>query len=228
EMLGGLTETVIPRNTPIPAIKAREFTTAQDNQSAMSIHVLQGERSLAKDCRSLARFSLSGIPAGPAGSARIRLLFNVDENGLLSVSAQEQQTGQQVQVACDRAHSFDRGELRQLLEASEQNLDQDQQQKRHIQAEVDARQLLQSLASALASSGNDLLNTDERTEIEAQMADLEHQIAEANLPGMRRLTAELSEHTDFFAQRRMNQAAQSMLQGRNIDEVAAPSALEPK
>jgi molecular chaperone HscA len=176
ETMGGLVERIVARNTPIPAAKAQEFTTYQDGQSAMAIHVVQGERELVDQCRSLARFELRGIPRMTAGAARIQVTFAVDADGLLTVSAREQTTGIEQNVAVKPSYGLSEDETAAMLYDALRHGAADMRQRVLTEARVEAKRVLGALASALAADG-DLLIDDERRAIEQQMARVERAIA---------------------------------------------------
>src|SRR5262249_51634028 len=160
-----IVEKVIPRNTPIPVSVAQEFTTYQDGQSAMAIHVVQGERELAPDCRSLARFELRGIPPMTAGAARIRMTFSVDADGLLTVSAEEKTTGVVQRVEVKPTYGLDEDELADMIYDSLEHAEDDMARRLLQESRVEAQRLVQALDSALVSDG-DLLDADERSALD--------------------------------------------------------------
>ena len=219
ETMGGLVERVIPRNSTIPVARAQEFTTFKDGQTAMSIHVLQGERDLVSDCRSLARFELRGIPPMVAGAARIRVTFQVDADGLLSVTAREQSKGVEAAVSVKPSYGLSDDEIAQMLADSVAQADSDARARMLREQQVDARQLVESVQAALAADG-DLLDADERKRVdECLQAAIAAQDAQ-DVDTVKAATEALSAATDDFAARRMDRSIRAALAGRKLDEIA--------
>lgn len=218
ETMGGLVERIIPRNTAIPVAMAQDFTTFKDGQSAMSFHVVQGERDLVEDCRSLAKFSLRGIPSMVAGAARIRVTFQVDADGLLSVTAREQTTGVEASVQVKPSYGLSDGEILKMLQDSHGHAEEDMKARELREQKVEALRLLESVGSALASD-SDLLNTEERAEIDALILELTRQREEGDTESIKKAAAALSKGTEAFAARRMNRTILAALQGKAVDEV---------
>ncbi|MBD1554415.1 Fe-S protein assembly chaperone HscA [Pseudomonas typographi] len=219
ETMGGLMEKVIPRNTTIPVARAQDFTTYKDGQAAMMIHVLQGERELVSDCRSLARFELRGIPPMVAGAAKIRVTFQVDADGLLSVSARELASGVQASIEVKPSYGLTDGEIARMLKDSFAfaNVDKDARQLREYQ--VDAERLVEAVRAALQADGERLLDPEEREVIELQVNEL-HALARGNDgAAIDQQTKRLSQLTDAFAARRMNSTVKAALAGRNLDDI---------
>jgi molecular chaperone HscA len=227
ETMGGLVEKIIPRNTPIPVARAQEFTTYQDGQSAMAIHVLQGERELADQCRSLARFELHGIPPMTAGAARIRVSFAVDVDGLLTVSASEQVTGVEQQVAVKPSYGLSEDEMAEMLYDSMENAADDMQRRILTEARVDARRVLAAVASALAADG-DLLEPGESASIAKAMTVVEQAIAGDDRDAIVSAIEALEKATLGFAERRMDRGIRAALRGHDLRdfEETAPAASE--
>jgi molecular chaperone HscA len=215
ETMGGLSEKIIPRNSTIPVARAQEFTTYKDSQTGMSFHVVQGERELVADCRSLARFELKGIPPMAAGAARVRVTFQVDADGLLSVSAREAATGAQASVAVKPSYGLDDGEIERMLRASYEHARDDMQARALHEAQVDAQRLLEAIRAALAADGA-LLEPAERAAIDARMLALEASLRGADHRALRSGTEALNKATEDFAARRMDAGVRRALAGRKI------------
>ncbi|MGL4995247.1 MAG: Hsp70 family protein, partial [Deefgea sp.] len=205
ETMGGLVEKVIPRNSTIPTARAQEFTTFKDGQTAMAIHVLQGERELVCDCRSLARFELRGIPPMVAGAARIRVTFQVDADGLLSVSAREQSTGIEASIAVKPSYGLGDDEISRMLTESMTHAQVDVQARKLAEARVEAESIVTAVLVALDTDGQ-LLNTEERTPIEAAITALQTASVTGDANAIIAATELLNTSTDEFASRRMNAA----------------------
>jgi molecular chaperone HscA len=218
ETMGGLAEKIIPRNTSIPVARAQEFTTFKDGQTAMSIHVVQGERELVSQCRSLARFELNGIPPMVAGAARIEVLFQVDADGLLSVTAKEQSSGVRASVAVKPSYGLSDAQIAQMLRESFSCAAEDMHVRALREAQVDAQRMLEAIHSALVQDA-DLLSVDERRWIDAAVDELRRVCGGTDLDGLRDRTKDLGTLTDDFAARRMDRAVQRALAGQTIDGV---------
>ncbi|HTT12874.1 MAG TPA: Fe-S protein assembly chaperone HscA [Burkholderiaceae bacterium] len=218
ETMGGLVEKLIPRNSTIPVVRAQEFTTFKDGQTAMAIHVVQGERELVSDCRSLARFELRGIPPMQAGAARIRVTFQVDADGLLSVTARESSSGVEASVTVKPSYGLSDDEVARLLRESVGAAQADMRERALREQQVDGRRLLDAVRTALAADA-DLLSAEERVAIEARMQTLE-QLTQGRDADMLHAAAEaLSRATDEFAARRMDRSIRAALRGRRVDEL---------
>jgi molecular chaperone HscA len=218
ETMGGLVERIIERNSPIPTAKAQSFTTFQDGQTAMSIHVVQGERDLVADCRSLARFELRGIPPMVAGAARIQVTFTVDADGLLSVEASEETSGVQASVTVKPSYGLSDDEVTRMLSEGFGHAEDDMAARALREAQVDAERLLAAVDSALTVDG-DLLAADERAGIEAAAEALRAARGSADRERIERLSAALSKSTEDFAAERMNRGIRRALAGRRIEDV---------
>ncbi|PIT15533.1 Fe-S protein assembly chaperone HscA [Snodgrassella alvi] len=218
ETYGGLVEKVIPRNSTLPTARAQDFTTFKDGQTAMMIHVLQGERELVADCRSLAQFTLRGIPPMAAGAARIRVTFQVDADGLLSVSAREQTTGVQAHIEVKPSYGLDDTVITQMLKDSFTHAQTDAQQRARAEATVEAESIIAAVNGALTLDA-DLLSTDEQQAIQTALEQTQHQIEHGNAQDIRDAIHSLSHATDEFAARRMNRNIQRALQGKNVSEI---------
>ena len=219
ETMGGLVERIIPRNSTIPVARAQEFTTFKDGQGAMSVHVVQGERELVSDCRSLARFELRGIPPMVAGAARIRVTFQVDADGLLSVTAREQSTGVEAAVSVKPSYGLSDDEITRMLADSVSQADSDAQARMLREQQVDARQLVESVRAALAADG-DLLDADERRLVDERLAAAAAAQDAQDTDTVRAAVQALSDATEDFAARRMDRGIRAALAGRKLDEIA--------
>ena len=218
ETYGGLAEKIIPRNSTIPTARAQDFTTFKDGQTAMTIHVVQGERELVSDCRSLAKFTLRGIPPMTAGAARIRVTFQVDADGLLSVSAQEQSTGVQAQIEVKPSYGLDDDTITQMLKDSMSNAAEDMAARARAEAVVEAESLTDAVNAALELD-SDLLDAEELIQIQQDIADLQSRLQDGNAEDIRAAVAKLSRSTDNFAAKRMNRNIQRALTGQSVDDI---------
>ncbi|SSY80223.1 Fe-S protein assembly chaperone HscA [Alysiella crassa] len=218
ETYGGLAEKIIPRNSTLPTARAQEFTTFKDGQTAMTIHVVQGERELVADCRSLAKFTLRGIPPMVAGAARIRVTFQVDADGLLSVSAREQTTGVQAQVEVKPSYGLDDETITQMLRDSMSNAKDDAAARARAEAKVEAEGLISAIQAALTLDG-DLLSADELNQINGLIARLIASLSAHTAEQIRALVQELSHATDDFAARRMDRNIQRALGGMRVEDL---------
>lgn len=219
ETMGGLMEKVIPRNTTIPVARAQDFTTYKDGQTAMMVHVLQGERELVKDCRSLARFELRGIPPMVAGAAKIRVTFQVDADGLLNVSARELGSGVEASIQVKPSYGLTDGEIARMLQDSFAHAGDDKEARVLREQQVDAQRLLEAVQGALDADGERLLSAEERTAIEAQMQQLREVMEGQGGAAIEQQIQRLSQITDAFAARRMNATVRAALSGRRLDEI---------
>ncbi|HID4133235.1 TPA: Fe-S protein assembly chaperone HscA [Pluralibacter gergoviae] len=218
ETMGGLVEKVIPRNTTIPVARAQEFTTFKDGQTAMSIHVMQGERELVQDCRSLARFALRGIPALPAGGAHIRVTFQVDADGLLSVTAMEKSTGVESSIQVKPSYGLTDTEIASMIQDSMSYADQDVRARMLAEQKVEAARVLESLNGALAADA-DLLSQQEREHIDAAAAALQTAASGEDADAIKEAIKNIDTQTQDFAARRMDQSVRKALKGQSVDEV---------
>jgi len=215
ETMGGLAEKIIPRNTTIPAGRAQEFTTYKDGQTGMSFHVVQGERELVSDCRSLARFELKGIPPMVAGAARIRVSFQVDADGLLSVSARESTSGVEASVTVKPSYGLGDADIERMLRDSFEHAKGDVHARALTEQQVDGRRLLEATKSALAQDES-LLNGEEREAIERAMRSLESLLAGTDHRRIKHAADALNRATEDFAARRMDAGVKRALAGRKI------------
>ena len=218
ETYGGLAEKIIPRNSTIPTARAQDFTTFKDGQTAMTIHVVQGERELVSDCRSLAKFTLRGIPPMAAGAARIRVTFQVDADGLLSVSAQEQSTGVQAQIEVKPSYGLDDSTITQMLKDSMSNAAEDMAARARAEAVVEAESLTDAVNAALELD-SDLLDAEELQQIQQDIAVLQGRLKDGKAEDIRSAVAKLSHSTDNFAAKRMNRNIQRALTGQSVDNI---------
>ena len=218
ETYGGLAEKIIPRNSTIPTARAQDFTTFKDGQTAMTIHVVQGERELVSDCRSLAKFTLRGIPPMAAGAARIRVTFQVDADGLLSVSAQEQSTGVQAQIEVKPSYGLDDSTITQMLKDSMNNAAEDMAARARAEAVVEAESLTDAVNAALELD-SDLLEAEELQQIQQDIAALQGYLKDGKAEDIRTAVAKLSHSTDNFAAKRMNRNIQRALTGQSVDNI---------
>ena len=219
ETMGGLVEKIVPRNTTIPAARGQEFTTYKDGQTAMSIHVLQGERELVSDCRSLAKFELRGIPPMVAGAARIRVTFQVDADGLLSVSAQELKSGVQASVTVKPAYGLGDADITRMLRDSYTHAKDDMQARALQEARVDAQRLLDATQTALDENAAQLLTADERAAIEAAMDVLQDRLDAFDHRAIKDAAEALNAATHDFAARRMDVSVRQALAGQRLDAI---------
>lgn len=218
ETMGGLVEKVVSRNTTIPVARAQEFTTFKDGQTAMAFHVVQGERELVADCRSLARFTLKGIPPLAAGAAHIRVTFQVDADGLLSVTAMEKSTGVQSSIQVKPSFGLSDTEIATMLKDSMKYAKDDIGRRMLAEQQVEAARVLESLHAALAKDG-DLLNADERGQIDATMANVAQVATGDDADAIKLAIEKLDEQTQDFAARRMDNSIRVAFKGQSIDNI---------
>ena len=218
ETMGGLVERIVSRNETIPTAKAQDFTTYKDGQTALALHVVQGERDLVQDCRSLARFELRGIPPMAAGAARIRVTFTVDADGLLSVSAKEQVSGVEAHIDVKPSYGLSDDQVAQMLQDGFATAAQDIQARALVEARVDADRMLMATQSALDADG-DLLSDMERAAIDALMAALRSQQTSQDAAAIEAATQALAHGTEAFAAQRMNRGIRAALAGKNVQSL---------
>jgi molecular chaperone HscA len=218
ETMGGLVEHIIPRNSTIPVARAQEFTTFKDGQTALAVHVVQGERDLVADCRSLARFELRGIPPMVAGAARIRVTFQVDADGLLSVTAREQGSGVEASVTVKPSYGLTDDEVSKMLSDSITLADHDAKMRMLREQQVDAQQLIESVEAALAAD-SDLLSAAQQTRIAQQLQATQSCVQGDDIEAIRVATKVLSEVTDDFAAQRMDRSIRAALKGKSLNEL---------
>jgi molecular chaperone HscA len=217
--MGALTEKIIPRNATIPVARAQEFTTYKDGQTAMVIHVVQGEREKVSDCRSLGRFELRGIPPMVAGAARIRVTFAVDADGLLDVSAREETTGIEATITIKPSYGLTDAEIAQMLKDSFAHAADDMQARALAEAQVEADQMAAATQAALAADG-ELLDDNERTAIAAQLERLAQARAGSDHLALRAAVEAVNRATEEFAARRMDRTVARALTGKRVDALS--------
>jgi molecular chaperone HscA len=217
--MGGLAEKVIPRNSTIPCARAQEFTTFKDGQTAMAVHVVQGERELVSDCRSLARFELRGIPPMAAGAARIRITYQVDADGLLAVSARELRSGVEASITVKPSYGLADDDIARMLQESFSSADSDMQQRALREEQVEAERILLATQSALDADGA-LLSDEERADIAVLLESLRATAQGSDHQQIKEAVEALARGTEEFAARRMDRSVRSALAGRKLDEIA--------
>jgi molecular chaperone HscA len=220
EVMGGLAERIVPRNTTIPCAKAQEFTTFKDGQTGMSFHVVQGERELVADCRSLARFELKGIPQMVAGAARVRVTFQVDADGLLSVSARESTTGAEASISVKPSYGLADGDIERMLRESFEHANEDVHARALNEHRVDAQRLIDATRGGLAEDDS-LLTADELNDIQEKIAILEQTLPGTDPRAIKRASDALNRATEEFAGRRMNASVRRALAGKAIANLDA-------
>ena len=218
ETYGGLAEKVIPRNSTLPTARAQDFTTFKDGQTAMTVHVVQGERELVSDCRSLAKFTLRGIPPMVAGAARIRVTFQVDADGLLSVSAREQTSGVQAQIEVKPSYGLDDETITRMLKEGMNNAGEDMAARARAEAKVEAEGLIAAVSAALALD-SDLLEPSALAHIQALISKLQTNLSSHTAEQIRAATTALAQATDDFAAKRMNRNIQRALTGQSVENL---------
>lgn len=218
ETMGGLVEKVIPRNSTIPCARAQEFTTFKDGQTALAVHVVQGERELVSDCRSLARFELRGIPPMAAGAARIRITYQVDADGLLSVSARELRSNVEASIAVKPSYGLEDEAITRMLQDSQQSASADMQLRALREQQVEAQRILLATRAALASDAQ-MLSADELGAIEALLGQLEACAGGDDRAAIESAIAGVSRGTEEFAARRMDHSVRSALRGKNLEQL---------
>jgi molecular chaperone HscA len=219
ETMGGLVEKIIPRNTPIPVARAQDFTTFKDGQTALAVHVLQGEREVVDHCRSLAKFELRDIPPMAAGAARIRVTYQVDADGLLSVTAKEQHSGVEANINVKPSYGLSDVDITTMLQDGFSHAADDVQDRALREELVDAKRLIEAVDAALAEDQH-LLDEDELDAIARKLKALKELIGSArDTQVLRRSVESLSKATDDFAARRMNESIKKALSGKKIEEI---------
>jgi molecular chaperone HscA len=226
ETMGGLVEKIIHRNTTIPAAKAQDFTTYKDGQTAMAVHVLQGERELVTDCRSLARFELRGFPPQVAGAARIRVTFQVDADGLLIVSAREENSGVEASVDVKPSYGLSDNEIETMLRDSIEHAEDDMQSRSLREQQVEAERVLEALDSALAVDGEQLLSADEMSRIKVARQALLEIKSTSDIEAIKQTIKQLEASCEDYVARRMNSNIKTAMQGHSIEEYASGANTE--
>jgi molecular chaperone HscA len=218
ETMGGLAEKIIPRNTTIPTARAQDFTTFKDGQTAMSLHVVQGERELVSDCRSLARFELRDIPPMVAGGARIQVTFQVDADGLLSVTAQEQTTGVKSSIEVKPSYGLADSEIERMLRDSMAHARDDMEMRRLREQQVEADRVLEALDAALAEDGERLLDATERNAIDAAAEVLRTVRNDGDHRAIKTAIEAVEKASGAYVERRMNESIRRAMAGHRVDE----------
>jgi molecular chaperone HscA len=217
--MGGLVEKIIHRNSTIPIAKAQEFTTYKDGQTAMSIHVLQGERERVSDCRSLANFTLTGIPPMVAGAAKIRVTFQIDADGLLSVSAKELSTNKETSITVKPSYGLSEDQITNMLKQSFEKADEDKKIRALSEAKIEGEQIIIAVQNALDKSGNQLLTQTEITKIKTAIKVLSSSLTSENPDLIIQDTKDLNILTESFAGKLMDESVGRALKGKSIDKV---------
>jgi len=218
ETMGGLVEPIIPRNTTIPVARAQDFTTFKDGQTAMSLHVVQGERDIVDHCRSLARFDLRGIPPMVAGAARVRVTFQVDADGLLSVNACEQVSGVQAGIEVKPSYGLSESEIETMLRDSMEHAREDMQARGLREQQVEADRVLEALDAALAADGDSLLDATERADILAAREHLADARTGDDADAIRDAIGRVEKASEAFVARRMNESIRKVMAGHRVEE----------
>ena len=219
ETMGGLSEKIISRNTPIPVARAQEFTTFKDGQTAMSIHVVQGERELVSDCRSLAHFELRGIPPMTAGAARIKVTYQVDADGLMSVMAEESSSGVKTDIVIKPTYGLTDNEIETMLRDSMDHAKDDIQLRMLAEQQVEAKRVIEAIDSALAIDGKQLLSESELNQILSARNELHHLLETGTEEVLKKAIKKVEQVSEAYVARRMNASVQKVLSGKNIDQV---------
>ena len=218
EMMGGLVEKIIPRNSVIPTAKAQEFTTCKDGQTGLSLHVVQGERGLADDCRSLARFELKGLPPRTAGAVKVRVTFRVDADGLLAVEAEEPESGAGTEVEVKPSYGLSETEVERMILDSAAHAEDDLRRRKLRQRRVEGLRVVEALSAALAEDGDELLDESERAPILDAKRRLERELEDGDADAIRGAVERLEARSEAYVARRMNRAIRKALRGRAAEE----------
>ena len=218
ETMGGLVEAIIPRNTTIPVARAQEFTTFKDGQAAMAVHVLQGERDLVRDCRSLARFELRGIPPMVAGAARIQVTFSIDADGLLNVEAMEKSSGVKASIEVKPSYGLTDSEIETMLRESIDHAAEDIEARQLREQQVDAERVIEALNAALADDGEQLLDAKERETVDTALAQLIETAQGDNPAAIEQAIEALETACQFYVERRMNASVRKAMSGHSVED----------
>ncbi len=223
ETMGGLVEKIIPRNSPIPVSRAQDFTTYQDGQTGMKLHVVQGDREMVDDCRSLAEFKLMGIPPMVAGAAHIRVSFQVDADGLLSVSAIEQSTGIESDIVVKPSYGLTDEKIMDMINSSLDHAEEDIHMRRLKEEQVEAMRIIEATRAALTENGKELLSDEEYESLSQALVGLESQSQVDDFAAIKNQIEQLNKQTEVFASRRMNISINKALVGSTVNELAQES-----
>ena len=218
ETMGGLVEKIIPRNTTIPVARAQEFTTFKDGQTAMAIHVVQGERELVDDCRSLARFELRGIPPMVAGAARIRVTYRIDADGLLEVEAEEQTQGVHASIEVKPSYGLSDSEVTDMLRSSVEHARDDMEARKLREQQVEGERVIEALDAALAADGDELLTPEERGRVEDELVRFRELVAGHDANAIEQGIKALEKACEFYVERRMNSNIRKAMAGHSVNE----------
>jgi len=219
ETMGGLVEKVVNRNTTIPVARAQEFTTFKDGQTAMAVHIVQGERDMVSDCRSLAKFELRGIPPMVAGAAKIKVTYQIDADGILTVSALESTSGVSSEITVKPSFGLDDETVIQMLQDSQLFSDADKDSRQLAETRVEAERVIEAISAALKKDGKELLNEEEFAQLTTTVDELKHVIYQGDEKAVRLKMEQVSHDSDEFAQRRMNAGVKAVLTGKSVNEI---------
>jgi len=219
ETMGGLAEKVIQRNTTIPVARAQEFTTYSDGQTAMSLHVVQGERELVSDCRSLARFELRDIPPMVAGKARIQVIFQVDADGLLTVSAIERESGAVASIDVKPSYGLNDGQIEQMLSDAMSHASDDMKARKLAEQKVEAKRVVEALDSALQSDAEEFLSAQERETLDGLRGSLLSSAEDGTAEDIKSAIKALEKGSEAYVERRMNASVRQMMAGQSVGQL---------
>jgi len=219
ETYGGLSEKIIPRNTPIPISATKTFTTFKDGQTKLLIHVIQGERELVSDCKSLSNFTLLDIPPMVAGAARIKVQFQIDVDGLLSVSAEEESSGSSARIEVKPSYGISEDEISRMIEESNQSAEIDMNVRKLNESKVEAERVIYAITEALKKDGKELLDKKELNNINLPLKKLKSKIKGNNPDEILLAIKTLEKESEFYVERRMNRSIKSLITGKGIDDI---------